>query len=204
MSDSTNPTVFVVDDDEAVRDSLSLLLESESLPSRCFASAQEFVDNWDPAQRGCLLLDVRMPGMSGLELRDWLETVGATLPVIFITGHGDVPMAVEAIKRGAVDFIQKPFNDEELLHRLRQALASEAGEQAERERRDALRRRFETLTPREREVMSLVVGGQVNKVIAQDLEISQRTVEIHRARVMHKMKARSVAALVRMAALLDT
>lgn len=197
------PTVFIVDDDEAVRDSLSLLMESESLPATCFSSADEFLAAYDDNQPGCLLLDIRMPGMTGLQLRDWLEEHGATLPILFITGHGDVPMAVEAMKRGAIDFIQKPFSDEELLNRVRQALESEADERAAREQRDSVRARLEKLTPREREVMSQIVLGRVNKVIAQELGISQRTVEIHRARVMHKMRARSIAELVRLAGLLD-
>lgn len=199
-----NGTVFVVDDDEAVRDALSLLLESESLPCRCFASADEFLAAYEPGSAGCLLLDIRMPGKSGLELRDWLDEQGARLPIIFITGHGDVPMAVDAMRRGAIDFIQKPFNDEDLLKRVRQALASAADEHAERAEIDRVRENYDKLTPREREVMAQVVSGSVNKVIALDLDISQRTVEIHRARVMHKMGVRSVAELVRLAAMLDT
>ncbi len=195
--------VYIVDDDEAVRDSLSLLMESESIPSCCYESAQAFVDEFDGGKDGCLLLDVRMPGMSGLELLDWLHEHGAQLPIIFITGHGDVPMAVDAMKRGAVDFIQKPFNDKDVLQRVHEAMDSSEKTRASRARLDNWRQRLESLTPREREVMTHVVAGRPNKVIALDLAISQRTVEIHRARVMHKMRVRSIAELVRVAALLD-
>ena len=200
---TTNPRVYIVDDDEAVRDSLSLLMESELIPARCYESAQAFVEEFDGGNTGCLLLDIRMPGMSGLELRDWLNERGAKLPIIFITGHGDVPMAVDAMKRGAVDFIQKPFKDEELLERVREAMDSSEKQRETQAKIDRWRQRLDSLTPREREVMTQVVAGLPNKVIAQDLEISQRTVEIHRARVMHKMQVRSIAELVRVAAMLD-
>ena len=200
---TTKPRVYIVDDDEAVRDSLSLLMESESIPARCYESAQAFVEEFDGGNTGCLLLDIRMPGMSGLELRDWLNDHGAKLPIIFITGHGDVPMAVDAMKRGAVDFIQKPFKDEELLERVREAMDSSEKQRETQAKIDRWRQRLDSLTPREREVMTQVVAGLPNKVIAQDLEISQRTVEIHRARVMHKMQVRSIAELVRVAAMLD-
>ena len=183
--------------------SLSLLMESESIPSRSYESAQAFVEAFDSGKEGCLLLDIRMPGMSGLELRDWLNERGAQLPIIFITGHGDVPMAVDAMKRGAVDFIQKPFRDEELLERVRQAMDSSAQQRESQAQINTWKQRLDSLTPREREVMTQVVSGLPNKVIAQDLAISQRTVEIHRARVMHKMKVRSIAELVRVAAMLD-
>jgi FixJ family two-component response regulator len=188
--------VFIVDDDEAVRDSLSLLFRSVDLPVSTFSSASEFLDNYDPVAPGCLILDVRLPGMSGLELQQQLLADGADVPIVFITGHGDVPMAVRAMREGAVDFLQKPFSDQDLLDRVQQALA----EQAERRRRDAshaeIAERIERLTPREHEVMGLVVEGLANKVIANRLGMSQRTVEVHRANVMHKMEAESLAQLV--------
>ena len=193
-----NPIVFLVDDDEAVRDSLGLLMKSVALTSRSFASADEFLAEYDPESPGCLVLDIRMPGMSGMELQQKLIEMRAILPIIFITGHGDIPMAVEAMQRGAVDFIPKPFRDHELLDRINKAIEDD------RENRDALvereevEKRVEKLTPREKQVMELVVQGKANKVIAGDLEVSQRTVEIHRARVMEKMQVRSLAQLVRM------
>ena len=193
-----SPTVFLVDDDEAVRDSLGLLMKSVALTSRSFASADEFLAEYDPESPGCLVLDIRMPGMSGMELQQKLIEMRAILPIIFITGHGDIPMAVEAMQRGAVDFIPKPFRDHELLDRINKAIEDD------RENRDALlerkevEKRVEKLTPREKQVMELVVQGKANKVIAGDLEVSQRTVEIHRARVMEKMQVRSLAQLVRM------
>ena len=195
---ATMPAVFVVDDDDAVRDSLRELLDSVGLEAETFASARDFLDAYDPPRPGCLVLDIRMPGMSGLELQERLNERDVNLPIVFITGHGDVPMAVEAMKRGAVDFIQKPFRDQELLDRINLAL------EHNRERRDTeaarhiIADRIETLTPREREIMEMVVEGKANKVIAIDLGLSQRTVEVHRARVMDKMKARTLADLVRM------
>jgi FixJ family two-component response regulator len=196
-------TVFVVDDDDGVRTSLGILLDSAGYRPATFASAAEFLEQHDPARPGCLLLDMRMPLMSGMELLQTLSERGAFLPVIFITGHGDVPMAVEAMKNGAFDFLQKPFGQHDLLECVARAL------KADEEAREALllteelRRRHGTLTPREKEVMGLVVAGNANKVIAMDLGLSERTVEIHRARVMEKMTTRSVAHLVRMALALD-
>ncbi len=196
-------TVFVVDDDEPVRDALSMLMESASLAVRSFESAKAFLDSYPADEPGCLILDIRMPGMNGFELRDELLSRNALLPIIFITGHGDVPMAVDAMKHGAIDFIQKPFRDEDLLDRVHQALARNEKERLEAQAQGEVTARFETLTPREREVMSLVVQGNANKVIAQDLGVSQRTVEIHRARVMEKMGARSIAQLVQLAGIID-
>jgi len=196
-------TVFIVDDDEAVRDSLSLLMEAESLSVECFASAMEFLERCPNDKPGCLLLDIRMPQMSGLELRDELLQRGSTMPIVFITGHGDVPMAVDAMKQGAIDFIQKPFRDEELLERVHQALHRNKEERSNAEKIREVSERFARLTPRETEVMTMVVAGNANKVIAQDLGVSQRTVEIHRARVMEKMGARSIAHLVQLAGILD-
>jgi FixJ family two-component response regulator len=191
-------TVFVVDDDEAVRTSLRLLLKSVGLPVETFASAQEFLDQFDPDRAGCLVLDIRMPGMSGLELQQHLNDRHSIMPIVFITGHGDVPMAVEAMQAGAVDFIQKPFRDQDLIDRINRALEKDREMRSELRERDEIRRRMSQLTPREREVLELVTQGKANKVIAGDLNVSQRTVEIHRARVMEKMGANSLAHLVRM------
>ena len=191
-------SVFVVDDDDAVRTSLKLLLKSVGQPAEAYASAQEFLDAFDPERPGCLVLDIRMPGMSGLELQGKLNEMHAMTPIVFITGHGDVPMAVEAMQNGAVDFIQKPFRDQDLLDRINQALEKDKENRAGLLARDEIRRRIDTLTPREREVLDLVTQGKANKVVAGDLNVSQRTVEIHRARVMEKMGASSLAHLVRM------
>ena len=191
-------TVFVIDDDEAVRTSLRLLLKSVGLPVETFASAQEFLDQFDGDRPGCLVLDIRMPGMSGLDLQQKLNAVHSITPIVFITGHGDVPMAVEAMQAGAVDFIQKPFRDQDLIDGIHRALDTDRANRAELRERDEIRRRMGQLTPREREVLDLVTQGKANKVIAGDLNVSQRTVEIHRARVMEKMGASSLAHLVRM------
>ena len=192
-------TVYIVDDDEGVRSSLSILLESAGHRARTFASAREFLDQYAADQPGCLLLDLRMPGMDGMELHRELVARHALLPVIFVTGHGDVPMAVEAMKNGAFDFLQKPFGHADLLARVERALAADAEARADAARRDDIQRRYATLTPREREVMAMIVDGRANKVIAIDLALSERTVEIHRSRVMEKMGTRSVAHLVRLA-----
>jgi FixJ family two-component response regulator len=192
------PTVFIVDDDEAIRNSLRLLLKSVGLAAATLPTAQEFLASYDPQQPGCLILDVRMPGMSGLELQEQLNVRGAIIPVIFITGHGDVPMAVEAMQQGAFDFLQKPFRDQDLIDRIQRALAKDKANRAELTQRSRVRENFESLTPREREVLDLVTSGKPNKIMAADLGVSQRTVEIHRARVMEKMHASSLAQLVRM------
>jgi two-component system response regulator FixJ len=197
-SNNVRPTIFVVDDDSAVRDSLKLLLRSVGQAVETYGSGQEFVDAYNDDRAGCLVLDIRMPGMSGLELQQKLNEKHSILPIIFITGHGDVPMAVEAMQAGAVDFIQKPFRDQDLIDRINQALEKDHNNRASLGERNDIRRRLETLTPREREVLDLVVHGKANKVIAGDLKLSQRTVEIHRARVMEKMQASSLAHLVRM------
>ena len=191
-------TVFVVDDDAAVRGSMKLLLKTLDLPAQTFGSAQEFLAAFDAGRRGCLVLDIRMPGMSGLELQEELNARGAMLPIIFITGHGDVTMAVEAMQRGAMDFLQKPFRDQDLLDRITKALEKDRAGRDLLGNRERIGARIATLTPREREVMTLVTQGKANKVIAADLNLSQRTVEIHRAHVMEKMGANSLAHLVRM------
>jgi two-component system, LuxR family, response regulator FixJ len=193
-----SPTVFVVDDDDAVRGSLRLLLKSVGLAAQPFGSAQDFLEHYSPDQPGCLVLDVRMPGMSGLELQQQLNVRGAVIPVIFITGHGDVPMAVEAMQHGAFDFLQKPFRDQDLIDRIQRALEKDRGYRQELRKREQIRERRDSLTPREQEVLELVTSGKANKVMAADLGVSQRTVEIHRARVMEKMGAASLAQLVRM------
>ncbi|MBV8909586.1 MAG: response regulator transcription factor [Gammaproteobacteria bacterium] len=190
--------VFIVDDDEAVRSSLRLLVKSIALTASVLGSAQDFLASYEPMQPGCLILDVRMPGMSGLELQQQLNLRGAVIPVIFITGHGDIPMAVEAMQHGAFDFLQKPFRDQDLIDRVQRALERDRVNRAELAERARIRERRASLTPREREVLALVASGKANKVMAADLGLSQRTVEIHRARVMEKMGASSLAQLVRM------
>lgn len=195
--------VFVIDDDQAVRNSLGLLLKSMGQTARLFDSAQAFLDAYQPSLSGCIVLDIRMPGMSGMELQQRLKTMRCTIPIIFVTGHGDVPMAVEAMHHGAFDFIQKPFRDQELLDRINHALTWDLEHRSEENRRRGVLERFNSLTPREREVMDCVVRGLANKVIAMDLDLSQRTVEIHRARVMEKMNARSLADLVRMSLVIN-
>ncbi|MDX1506821.1 MAG: response regulator transcription factor [Woeseiaceae bacterium] len=200
MSSDPNdtPTVFIVDDDPAIRIAMQALMESVNLPHRIFPSGNEFLDSDCDERPGCLVLDIRMPGLSGLELQAELVRRGSTLPIIFITGHGDVPMAVEAMQKGAVDFIQKPFRDQDLLDRITEALKTDEERRAQRDRHDVVAGRIKRLTNREKEVFDLVVTGKPNKVIAYDLGVSQRTVEIHRARVMEKMQARSLADLVKM------
>jgi FixJ family two-component response regulator len=195
---TSRATIFIVDDDTAVRDSLKMLLRSVGQAVETFGSGQEFLDAYSEDRPGCLVLDIRMPGMSGLELQQKLNERHSIMPIIFITGHGDVPMAVEAMQAGAVDFIQKPFRDQDLIDRINQALEKDQNNRASLGERNDIRKRLETLTPREREVLDLVVHGKANKVIAGDLRLSQRTVEIHRARVMEKMQASSLAHLVRM------
>ncbi|HWI29726.1 MAG TPA: response regulator FixJ [Stellaceae bacterium] len=197
---SEAPRIFVVDDDEAVGDSLQLLLQSAGFPRIVvYASAREFLAEAQPSPGECLLLDVRMPDMDGLELQEELNRRGFKLPVIIMTGHGDVPIAVRAMKAGASDFLEKPFSDELLLDCVRRARAHAAETLRERDEANEIKRRIETLTPRERDVLRGMIAGRPNKLIAHELGISPRTVEIHRARVMDKMEARSLSALVRMA-----
>ena len=190
-------TVFVVDDDEAVRESLNDLLDSVGLQVETFSSAQDFLEIYALERQGCLVLDIRMPFMSGLELQDELIKRGAILPIIFITGHGDVPMAVQAIQRGAHDFVQKPFRDQDLLDRINHALEFYSNGYKAKLEKTLVNKHIQELTSREREVMELIVAGKANKVIAIDLNLSQRTVEVHRANVMEKLEARSLADLVR-------
>lgn len=188
--------IYIVDDDEALRDSLVWLLESSGQRVRAFESAEEFLAAYQPAMTGCLVLDVRMPGMSGLELFEELRARHCTLPVIFITGHGDVPMAVSAVKKGAVDFIEKPFSERDMMQLIGEALAAEQQSRGRRQLEADTARRLAHLTQREREVLDLIIAGKLNKQIADVLGISIKTVEVHRARVMEKMEAQSLAELV--------
>ena len=191
-------TVHLVDDDDGMRRALSLLLNTVGYKTAAFASAKEFLDKFKVDTAGCLVLDIRMPGMSGLELQQHLNRMGSMLPVIFITGHGDVPMAVQAMKEGAFEFVQKPFRDQDLLDRINHALELDQKNRGTLAHRADVLQHFESLTAREKQVMAMVVDGAANKVIAIDLGLSERTVEIHRAKVMEKMGARSVAHLVKL------
>jgi two-component system response regulator FixJ len=195
MNDSQ--TVFIVDDDEGVRDGLSLLLATVGVSCELYESAQAFLDAYDGGKRGCLVLDIRMPRMTGLDLQKKLREMGSALPVIFITGHGDIPMAVEAMRRGALDFIRKPFREHDLLERINEALNIDEDAHRKALDREALAERLSTLSQREKEVFDRVADGQMNKVIAADLGISERTVEVHRGQVMKKLDVRTLAQLVR-------
>ena len=194
----SNIKVFIVDDDEAVVDAIRMLLQSVDYEVETFNSPRAFLEVAERISAGCLVLDVRMPGMSGLELQQQLRQRGVPIPIIFITGHGDVPMAVQAMQAGAFDFLQKPFRDQDLLDRIGEALALDQNRRSNLRHRDDVMTRLQQLTPREHEVLQMVAQGHANKVIAADLNLSQRTVEIHRARVMEKMEAKSLADLVRM------
>lgn len=191
-------TVFIIDDDEAVRDSLSWLMKSAGLSAETFASADAFLNHYREGRPGCLILDIRMPGMSGLELQSVLKERGYRLPIIIISGHADVPMAVRALKAGAFDFIEKPFNDELLLGLVQRAIEQDRSRREDMAAQDEWRARLDTLTPREREVLDLVVAGASNKQISVELGVSTKTVEAHRARVMEKLQAESLSHLVRM------
>jgi len=196
--------VCVVDDDPAVRDSLRWLLSSVDLEATTFASAQEFIDAYDPDQQGCVLVDVRMPGMSGLELQEELTARGTNLPVIVITGHSDVQMAVRAMKAGAFDFIEKPFNDQALLDLVQKAIEENKATIQVQLQQNEIQGRFSLLSPRESEVLSQIVAGEPNKRISFNLGLSEKTVEAHRAKVMEKTRASSLAELIKMATLLTS
>ena len=189
-------TVYVVDDDDAVRKSLALLLQTVGISPICFASGSDFLTAFSSTMVGCLLADIRMPGMSGLDLQQTLSARDSILPVIFITGHGDVAMAVRAMRAGAFDFIEKPFRDQDLLDRVYQALSLSEARHIEIRERTALNERLALLTPREHEIFDRIVKGQSNKLIALELGLSERTVEIHRSKVMSKIQAKSLAELV--------
>ncbi len=191
-------TVFVIDDDKGVREGLGLLLETVGLPYELYSSAIDFLDAFDSNRGGCLVLDIRMPRMSGLELQEKLNEKKSLLPVIFITGHGDIPMAVDAMRRGALDFIRKPFREQDLLDRINEALDIDAGKRKDVLGRQQLLDRIGALSEREREVFELVAAGQMNKGVASELGISERTVEVHRSQVMKKLNVRTLAQLVRM------
>jgi len=195
---ATEATVFVVDDDAAMRESLRFLVESVGLDVETFERAEDFLARYDPELPGCLILDVRMPEVSGLELQERLAEYGSGLPIIMVTGYGDVPMAVRAMRNGAVDFIEKPFSDQHLIDRVQEAIARDRLRRTERKGRESVARRVSTLSAREREVLDLVVTGKANKVIANELGLSPKTVEVHRARLMKKLNVSSVAELVQL------
>jgi FixJ family two-component response regulator len=192
------PVIGVVDDDDAFRDSLVWLLEATGHRASAFASGEALLSTWHPDDPGCLLLDIRMPGLSGLELQVELQRRRYTAPILFITGHGDVPMAVSAMRKGAFHFLEKPFNDDTLLEVVGQALALDLQQRTDRARKAALAGRLERLTPRERDVMSCVVAGKLNKVTAEELGVSIKTVEAHRSQLMKKLEVDSTAELVRL------
>jgi two-component system, LuxR family, response regulator FixJ len=192
------PVVYVVEDDPALRSLIKALAQSIGVSSREFSSAEKFLEHYDPREPGCLVLDIFMPGMSGLELQDELNRRGAVIPVIFITGHADVASAVAAVRHGAFNYLQKPFRNSELIENVRQALELDRRGREMLAQHDAIRDRIASLTPREREVLELIVKGLASKVMAEEMGLSKRTVELHRSRVMDKMGASSIAQLVRM------
>ena len=190
-------TVFIVDDDESIREGLSNFLEAVGINAKCYATAEGFSAHWSDAMAGCLLLDARLPGISGVEFQERLRKSGTKIPVIFMTAHGDVPMVRKVMKAGAVEFLTKPFQKEELLHAVEQAFASDRARRVEEAILDSIRTRIDSLTPREREVMALVTAGLLNKQIASELNLSEITVKMHRRQVMEKMQAGSLAELVK-------
>lgn len=192
------PTVFIIDDDKAVRRFLKGLIKSVGLRAEAYPSAIAFLDSSDPAPPGCILLDIRMPGMSGLELQKILNDRSIILPIIFLTGHGNLQLAVDTMRSGAFDFIEKPFNNDQLLDRVQKAVADSTKMNERHSRRQIIEKLLQQLTPRERQVLDLVANGETSKEISVKLDISTKTVEIHRARVMEKTEAKNVASLVKM------
>ena len=199
---NNTPRVFIVDDDQQVRSALTLLMESVGLQAITFSSAQDYLEQFEPTQSGCLILDVRMPGMSGLDLQARLSAEITHPPIIVITGHGDVPMAVRAVPAGAIDFIENPFNNQSMLDNVHRAIALDAKQRGEFSRFSDVLTCYNALTPREKEVLQYVIEGKRNKIIAIDMHISQSTVEAHRAKVMDKMQASTLSELMCMALLL--
>ncbi|MDH5518383.1 MAG: response regulator FixJ [Gammaproteobacteria bacterium] len=199
----TSHNVYVVDDDQAVRDSLRWLIESVGLKVKTFSNGQELLDDFSEADISCLVLDVRMPGISGLDLQQRLKNLNSKVPVIIVTGHADVPMAIQAMKAGAFDFIEKPYSDQLLLERIQCAIEQDACFKKQQTINDDINQRIDSLTPRENEVMALVVSGHSNKSIAKELGVSIKTVEVHRGNLMSKMKAKSLSELVRIALTAD-
>lgn len=189
------PQAHIVDDDEAIRDALSWLLKSRGIASRCYASGEEFLAAWSPALSGCVVLDMRMTGMTGLDCFEQLQARNASLPVIFLTGHGDVPLAVSTLKKGAFDFFEKPLNDNDLATRIGEAIAFHGTQRAHSASLDSVKKRLDSLTNRERQIMELVLLGKLNKIIADELNISMRTVEVHRANLFDKMRVKTAVEL---------
>lgn len=205
LSDSSKKqTVFVVDDEPDVRAALRLLIKSVGYSVECFESADLFFDQFEPERKGCLILDVRMPGMSGMDLQEKLASMETLLPVIMISGHGEIPMAVKAVQNGAIDFLQKPFSDQQLLDRISQAMEINSKRHDVHDVRQDAQTKYDSLTPRENEIFSEVVTGKLNKVIAYELNISTRTVEIHRAKAMEKMGAKNLSELINLANLIKS
>jgi FixJ family two-component response regulator len=196
------PLVFVVDDDDSIRKALTRLIRAVGITVECFASAEAFLLRQRYEGPCCLVLDIRMPGLSGLDLQEKLTKANLTLPIIFMTGHGTIPMSVRAMKAGAMDFLEKPFEDQALLDLIKRALERDRQARQEHDEQGGILERYESLTPREREILALVVTGKLNKQVALQLDISENTVKVHRARVMEKMRAKSLADLVRVSGLL--